>query len=329
MSYIARRLARALLLLIGVSALCFVFTEMAPGSFFDEMRLNPQISPETIAALRAHYGLDQPLIVRYGRWMKSALHADLGYSIAYNTPVAPLLLTRAKNTLLLSGTALLFTWIISVPLGVWAASKRGGWLDRAITLATSFLVSVPELVIAVGLLALAVRWRILRVGGIMSPDVEGLSTWQQVRDVAQHLALPALILVLCETAVIVRHVRAGVLEVLSAPYIQAARRYGVSGARLLFRHVLPVAANPAISLLGFSLAGLLSGSLIVEVVCGWPGMGPLILEATLSRDIYLVIGGIMFSALFMIGGNLFADLMLLAVDPRIRRSGAHASPDAN
>ncbi len=325
MSYLVRRLVRAILLLLGVSALCFVFTEMAPGSFFDEMRLNPQISPETIAGLRTQYGLDQPLAVRYGRWMKSALHADLGYSIAYNTPVAPLLLSRAKNTLLLSGTALLFTWIISIPLGVWAASRRGGLLDKTFTLLTSFLVSVPELVIAVALLAVSVRWHLLRVGGMTSSDLEGFSAFQRVQDVALHLALPAFILVLCETAVIVRHVRASVLEVLNTPYVQAARRYGVSRTRLLFRHVLPVAASPAISLLGFSLAGLLSGSLIVEVVCGWPGMGPLILEATLSRDLSLVIGGIMLSALFMVGGNLFADILLFTVDPRIRKSGVDAS----
>jgi peptide/nickel transport system permease protein len=325
LSYLLRRLVRAILLLLGVSALCFVFTEMAPGSFFDEMRLNPQISPETIASLRAQYGLDQPLAVRYGRWMKSALHADLGYSIAYNTPVAPLLLSRAKNTLLLSGTALLLTWIISLPLGVWTASRRGGLLDKTVTLLTSFLVSVPELVIAVALLAVAVRSHLLRVGGMTSSDVEGLSTFQRVQDVVLHLALPVFILVLCETAVIVRHVRASILEVLNTPYVQAARRYGVGRTRLLFRHVLPVAASPAISLLGFSLAGLLSGSLMVEVVCGWPGMGPLILEATLSRDLYLVIGGIMLSALFMIGGNLVADALLFTVDPRIRKAGTDAS----
>jgi peptide/nickel transport system permease protein len=297
---------------------------MAPGSFFDEMRMNPQISPETIANLRAQYGLDQTLIVRYGRWMKSALHADLGYSIAYNVPVAPLLWSRTRNTLLLTTTALLLTWMISVPLGVWAANRRGGLLDNAVTLASSFLISVPELVVAVALLAIAVRWRILRVGGMMSADFDGFSAWAKLRDIALHLALPTCILVLCETAVIVRHVRASVLEVLDAPYVQAARGFGASRSRLLFRHVLPVAANPAISLLGFSLAGLLSGSLMVEVVCGWPGLGPLILEATLSRDLYLVIGGIMFSALFMVGGNLIADVMLLALDPRIRREGADA-----
>src|ERR1700732_1138001 len=242
---------------------------MAPGSFLDERRLSPQIPPETIAALRSHYRLDQPLLVRYGRWMKSALHADLGYSIAYNTPVAPLLWGRAKNTLLLTPTPLLLTWMISVPLGVWAANRRDGLLDKAVTLASSFLVSVPELVIAVAVLAIAVRWRILRVGGMMSADYEGLSAWAKLQDVLLHLALPAFVLVLCETAVIVRHVRASVLEVLGAPYVQAARGFGISRARLLFRHVLPVAANPAVSLLGFSLAGLLSGSVFVEVVCGW------------------------------------------------------------
>jgi peptide/nickel transport system permease protein len=319
--YLARRLVRALLLLIGVSALCFLFTEMAPGSFFDEMRLNPQISPETISALRSHYGLDQPLLVRYARWMKSLLRADLGYSIAYNRPVGPLLWSRAKNTLLLTTTALVLTWVISVPLGVWAASRRGGVLDKAVTLASSFVVSVPDLVIAMALLAIAVRWRILRVGGMMSADFESFSSWAKFEDILVHLALPTIILVLSETAVIVRHVRSSVLEVLGAPYVEAARGFGTSPTRLLFRHVLPVAANPAISLLGFSLAGLVSGSLMVEFVCGWPGLGPLILEATLSRDLYLVIGGIMFSALFMVGGNLAADVMLVAFDPRIRKGG--------
>jgi peptide/nickel transport system permease protein len=323
-NYIVRRLVRAILLLIGVSALCFLFTEMAPGSFFDEMRLNPQISPDTISALRFRYGLDQPLPVRYGRWMKSALHADLGYSIAYNMPVTPLLWSRAKNTLLLTTTALVLTWMISVPLGVWAANRRDGVLDKAFTLASSLLVSVPELVIAVALLAVVVRWRILPVGGMMSADFESLSVGAKLQDVMLHLALPAFILVLCETAIIVRHVRASVLEVLGAPYVEAARGFGTSQARLLFRHVLPVAANPAISLLGFSLAGLLSGSLMVEVVCGWPGLGPLILEATLSRDLYVAVGGIIFSAIFMIGGDLVADIMLIALDPRIRRTEADA-----
>jgi peptide/nickel transport system permease protein len=324
-SYIVRRLIRAIVLLVGVSALCFLFTEMAPGSFFDEMRVNPQISPETIAGLRAQYGLDQPLAVRYGRWMKSALHADLGYSIAYNTPVAPLLWARAKNTLLLTITAMILTWIISVPLGLWAAARRGGLLDRAITVISSLLIAVPEIVIAIALLAIAVRWRLAPVGGMASSSFDTLSGWGKLSDVIAHLKLPVLILVLCESAVIVRHIRASGIKVLRASYIQAARGLGISRGRLLFRHVLLAAANPAISPFGFSLAGLVSGSLLVEVICGWPGLGPLVLDATLSRDLYVVMGGIMFSALFMIGGNLIADVLLMIFDPRIRTGAAHAS----
>jgi len=325
MRYVGRRLLREVVLLLGVSTLCFLFTEIAPGSFFDEMRLNPQISPETISALRAHYGLDQPLLVRYGRWIASAVRGDFGYSIAYNTPVAPLLWSRAKHTLLLTTAATLLTWLMAVPLGVWTATSRGRWLDKVVAVGSSLLISVPEIVIAMALLALAVRWRAVPVGGMMSLGFEELSAWGKLQDVLLRMLLPTSILVLASIAVVVRHIRASVLEVLDAPYIQAARGYGIARARLLFRHVLPVAANPAISLFGFSLAALLSGSLLVEVVTGWPGLGPLILDATLSRDLYLVIGGVMFSAVFMVAGNFIADLMLLASDSRIRAGG----PDAN
>src|ERR1700691_5208503 len=159
---------------------------------------------------------------------------------------------------------------------------------------------------------------------MVSSGFDELSGWGEIRDAVSHLTLPVVILVLCESAVIVRHVRASVLEVLGASYVQTARGLGISRGRLLFRHVLPVAANPAISLFGFSLAGLISGSMLVEVICGWPGLGPLVLDATFSRDLYVVIGGIMFSALFMLGGNMVADIMLMVSDPRIRTGAADA-----
>jgi peptide/nickel transport system permease protein len=325
MKFLARRLLRAVLLLWGVSVLCFLFTEIAPGSFFDEMRLNPQVSPETIATLRAHYGLDQPLAIRYVRWTASLVRGDLGYSLAYNSPVAPLLFSRAANTLLLTSAALLLTWLIALPLGVWSASQRGNLFDKFIGAGSSFLISVPEIVIAIALLALAVRTRIVPVGGMMSLSADELTGWERVEDVVVHMLLPVSILVFASVAVVERHVRASVLEVLDAPCVQAARGLGIGRTRLLFRHVLPLAANPAISLFGFSLAGLLGGSLLVEVVSGWPGLGPLVLEATLSRDLYVVIGAVMFSAVFMLAGNFIADLLLLACDPRIRTGESDAA----
>ena len=325
MKYLAQRLFRAILLLVGVSALCFLFTEMAPGSFFEELRLNPQISPQTLADLQARYGLNQSLAVRYTRWVRSAAHGDFGYSLAYNAPVGPLLRARASNTLLLTSIATLLTWVIALPLGLLTAACRGKSFDRLITVGSSFLLSVPEIVIAIALLALAVRSRIVPLGGIASLGYDDLSAWQKFRDISLHLLLPASILVLGGIAVVERHVRASVAEVLAAPCIQAARGLGISKTRLLFRHVLPLAANPAISLFGFSLAGLLGGSLLVEVITGWPGVGPLILDATFSRDVYVVIAAIMLSAVFMIAGNFIADLLLFACDPRIRTGESDAA----
>ena len=324
MKYLLLRLARAVLLLLGVSVMCFLFTEMAPGSFFDEMQLNPQISRETIAALKTNYGLDRPVGARYWHWMSSALQGDLGYSIAYNVPVAPLLWTRAKNTLLLTVTATILTWLMAVPLGLWTASRQGRLVDKVASPVIAFLLSVPEIVIAIALLALAVRWRVVPAGGMASLGSEELSSWGKIEDVALHMLLPVSILILGGIAVVERHVRASVIEVLQTPYIRAARGLGIGRMRLLFRHVLPVAANPAISLFGFSLAALLGGSLIVEVVSGWPGLGPLILDATLARDLYVVIGAVMFSAILMIAGNLVADVLLLASDPRIRTGESDA-----
>lgn len=324
MKYVARRLLRAVLLLWGVSALCFLFTQIAPGSFFDEMRLNPQVSPETIAHLQERYGLDKPVLTRYAKWTASLVRGDLGYSLAYNTPVEPLLVLRAENTLLLTSVAMFLTWLIGVPLGVWTANTRGKLFDRFIGTGNSLLLSIPEIVIAVTLLAIAVRTRVVPVGGMTALDADELSGWAKVQDVFLHMLLPVSILVLGGVAIVERHVRTSVIEVLETPCIQCARGLGISKARLLFRHVLPLAANPATSLFGFSLAGLLGGSLLVEVVCGWPGLGPLILEATLSRDLYVVIGAVMFSALFMLGGNVAADLLLVACDPRIRAGEADA-----
>lgn len=322
MKYLERRLIHAILLLIGASLLCFLLSGLAPGSFFDEMKLNPQISAGTVAGLRAQYGLDQPLPVRYGRWVKSVLRGEWGYSFAYNSPVRSLLVVRARNTLLLTTLAMALGWVIAVPVGVWIAGRPGKWEDQIGMASTSLLLSVPELVLALGLLYLMIRTHALPVGGMMSSGFDRLGVWGQVSDLAAHMIVPVTTLVLASLPILVRHVRASMMEVLQAPYIQAARGHGISRARLLFGYALPAAANPLISLFGLSVAGLLSGSLLVEVITGWPGLGPLMLEACLSRDFYVVIGVVMASTLFMIFGSLLADVMLVIVDPRVRMDEA-------
>jgi len=318
MRYLLRRLGHALLLLAGVSVLTFLFTALAPGTYFDEMRMNPQIAPETIAALRAQYGLDKPLPLRYASWLSSLVHGEMGFSFAYNSPVAPLLLVRARNTLLLTITSTLLAWAIALPLGTWSAERMGRLPDRLLSWGTAMLLVIPDLALALGLLVLAVRSGWFPTGGMASVGFETLSPFNKLRDVALHMILPVTALVLSTLPLLFRHVRAAIADILDAPFLLAALGHGIPKRTLLYRYALPAAANPLISLFGFSIGMLLSGSLLIEVVMSWPGLGPLLLEAILARDLYVVIGGILFSTFFLVGGNLFADLLLYWADPRIR-----------
>ncbi len=318
MRYFLHRFRQATFLLIGVSILTFLFSALAPGNYFDEMRLNPQISPETVAALRAQYQLDRPLPVRYVRWVNSLLHGEMGYSFAYNSPVAPLLWVRARNTLLLTVIATLMAWALALPLGIWSATTLGRVPDRALSGVTAALLVIPDLVLALGLLILAVRTGWFPTGGMVSVGYESLAPLQKLCDIALHIALPMIALVLSAFPVLVRHIRAAIAEVLSTPFLRAAASHGIQRRTLLYRYALRAAANPLISLFGLSMGGLLSGSLIIEVVMSWPGLGPMLLEAILARDLYVVIGGVLCSTIFLVVGNLVADVLLYLVDPRIR-----------
>ena len=319
MGYLIRRIVHIAFLLVGVSLLSFLLTQLAPGSFVDEMKLNARIEPGTIAALRSRYGLDRPWPLRYVSWLNSAMKGDLGFSFAYNSSVAALLRPRILNTLVLTVTATLFAWALALLLGVWIAARRGGLLDRICSVGTSALLAIPDLALALALLLLAVRSGLFPAGGMFSVDFADLTFWGKARDLAAHLFLPSLALVLGALPMLVRHVRASVVDLLDAPFVRTALAHGIPRGRLLWRHVLPAAANPLISLFGFSIGTLLSASLLVEVIMGWPGLGPLVLEAILARDLNIVIGAVMVSTIFLVAGNLISDLLLYAADPRIRK----------
>lgn len=318
MPYLGRRLGRAVLVLFGVSALCFVLAEAAPGSFIDELRLDPQMSSATVAALRERYGLDRSIPEKYLQWLRSLAQGEFGFSLSYDGPVGPLLWPRVQNTLLLTVPATVLAWVIAVPVGVWAARERGKWGDRVTAGATTTLLSVPDLLLGLGLLLLAIRTGYFPTGGMTSLDFSELRTWDRVKDVVRHVFLPVAALVLVTVPPLVRHVRASLIDVLQARFIQAARAQGVPEGRLLFRHALRAAANPLISLLGLSIAGLLSASLVIETIMTWPGLGPLLLEAILARDLHLVIGAVTCSTVLLIAGGLIADALLYLADPRIR-----------
>jgi len=320
--FLLRRALRAALVLLGVSVLAFILLDLAPGDYFQQMRLNPQIAPETVAALRAEYGLDQPLALAYARWLRSVSRGELGYSFAYNRPVWPLLKTRLANTLILTTTALAAAWSLAIPLGVWMAFRAGGCEDRVAGFGSAFLLATPEVLIALGLMALALRTGWLPAGGMHALGLREARGAKAAGDLALHLFLPALALVAGTLPVLLRHVRAAMLEVLGAPFIRAARGHGVPRLRLLFRHALPAAANPLVSLFGLSMGVLASGSLVVEAVTGWPGVGPLLLEAILERDPQVVVAVVLSSTLFLVAGSIVADALLYIADPRIRGSAA-------
>jgi peptide/nickel transport system permease protein len=316
---LVQRAAESLLLVVAVSVFSFALVELAPGGYFDEMRLNPQISPATVAALRSQYGLDRPLPERYLRWVSSTLRGDFGFSFAYARPVGPLLGERALRTLGLTASAALVSWVLALLLGTALAARPGGAADRAGAAATSLLLAVPDVTLALGLLLLALRSGAFPVGGMTAVGLEDREGWARARDVAWHAVLPLTALVLASLPMQLRHVRTALRETLAAPYLLAARAHGVGPARRLLRHALPAAAPPLVSLLGLSLAGLLSSSLLVENVMGWPGLGPLLLEAILARDVHVVVGSVVVGALLLGLSSLLADAALLSLDPRLRR----------
>ncbi len=175
--FLGQRLARSLFVLFGVSVLAFVLIDLAPGEYFQAMRLNPRISRETVTALRIEYGLDQPLPTRYARWLGSVSRGELGFSFAYNSPVWPLLKTRIGNTLILTITALACSWLIAIPIGVWMASRAGRWQDRITGIGTTFLQATPDVLIGLGVLALALRVRWLPTGGMYAPAAACSKFW--------------------------------------------------------------------------------------------------------------------------------------------------------
>lgn len=309
MTFLLRRLAHALLLLVAVSLATFVLADLAPGSVLDPLRVDPSVSPQTLDILRARLGEDDPLAVRYGRWAAGVLRGDLGVSLTHRVPVADLLGPRIGATLLLGVSSTVFAWLLAILLGGFAALRPGGWTDRLVSTLEALLLALPEILLALLALLVAARVPWLPVGGL------GDDGWG---DVARHLLLPAAVLALGGLAVLVSHVRAETARALDAPAVRAARGHGLGRLRLVFVYVLPEAANPLISLFGFSVGALLSGSLVVEAVFSWPGLGPLLLAAISNRDLPVVVAAILMSSALLVLGHLLADVWLYAHDPRLR-----------
>jgi peptide/nickel transport system permease protein len=311
------RAIRAAVLLFGVSLVSFLLLEAAPGDFFDELRLNRQVNPATVAALRAEYGFDGPVLTRYGRWVAAALHGHFGYSLQYRVPVERLLWQRAANTLLLAGVALAVAWALALGLGIATAAAGRRWPDRLAGAVAAALLALPDVLITLVLLSIAAHSGWLPVGGMSSVDpAPGLKG--AVADLARHMTVPVAILVISIAPALLQHVRHALADAVPLPLRVALTARGLTRRRVIVRHALRLAAAPLAALGGLSLGTLLSASLLVEALVGWPGLGALLLEAVSARDEYVIVGATIVSTLFLVGGNAIGDAVLYATDPRAR-----------
>ncbi len=319
--YIVRRLLLLGPLLLGITFVSWAVIQLVPGTsdYFQSLVLQyPQITPARIAALRAEFGMDKPPLVQYFHWLWSILHLNFGYSFAYNVPVTYLIGSRALNTLLLSVTSIVVAWTIAIPLGIYSAVHQYSAVDGLLNTFAFVSISVPSFFSALLLLYAAFWTHALPLQGLESANFDFLPWWGKAADIAQHLVLPTIALGVFSFGGLMRYMRTNLLEVLRSDYMRTARAKGLSERRVIFRHAFRNAINPLVTLFGFELGGLLSGAAFVENVLGYPGLGRLVLQAVLQKDVFLVMGSLLMGSVLLVLGNLVADIMLAAVDPRIR-----------
>ena len=317
-TYILRRLLQTIPLLLGVSALTFLVLKLAPGDFLNTMAENPGISAEAIESMRHRFGLDRPWWVQYGLYLENLfLHFDFGESFSRHQPVFTVLREGLGNTLMLATAAAVVTWCLAIPLGVIAAVRQFTWVDKTLSVFSFIGLSIPEVLSGLLLLFLAARTGWLPVGGMRSLDYEYLDPLGKAWDLLRHLVLPALVVGLIPLASRMRQMRANLLDVLRLDYVTTARAKGLDETRVVFKHALRNAINPLITLFGYTLGALVSGSFIAEIIFSWPGLGRITLDALLTKDQYLVMGSVLMAVAVLVAGNLVADLLLAIADPRI------------
>lgn len=318
--YVMKRLLQALLTLLLASALSFVIIQLAPGDYVDTLRQNPKISPERIEELRRQFGLDKSWLEQFGLWLWRILtQGDFGTSFVYQRSVSSLLWERVPATLLLAVSSLIVTWAIAIPLGIVAAVKQNQWVDRVLQVISYAGQGFPSFITALLLLILAQNLSpLVPVGDMTSINHAELNWFGKILDIGWHMILPTIALSVTSFAGLQRITRGELLDVLRQDYIQTARAKGLPENRVIYVHALRNAINPLMTLLGFELAGLLGGAFIAEFFFNWPGLGRLTLQAVQAQDLYLVMASLVISAVLLSIGNLIADLLLKASDPRIR-----------
>jgi peptide/nickel transport system permease protein len=311
-----------LLMIISVAA--FVIIQLPPGDYLTTYIASLQSSGEEVnlarvERLRAQYGLDRPMYVQYLKWIDGIAHGDLGRSFIYNRPVTELIWARLGWTVLIVSLSLIVSWAIAIPIGIYSAVRQYGATDYAVTFLGFFGMAAPPFLLALLVMMLASRWFGMSIGGLFSPQYQGAPfSFAKFLDLLKHLWVPVVVLSVAGIGGTIRTLRANLLDQLHMPYVEAARARGVSEWKLLVRYPVRLAMNPLISSIGSVLPALVSGSVIVAVVLNIPTIGPLLLEALLSQDMFLAGSLVMILALLTMVGTIISDVLLAWLDPLIR-----------
>ncbi len=319
--YLIRRLAILIPTFIGITLVCFAVIHLAPGSPTDlQTQMNPDITPQAIEQLNAHYGLDKPLATRYVLWMKNLAMLDFGRSISSDArPVWDKIRERLPITIYINISSMVIIFLAAIPLGVVSALRRGSATDRSITVFVFIGFSIPGFwlaLICMDLFGVRLGW--LPISGIHSAEYASLSLWGKAVDTTRHLFLPVFISAFGSLAGMSRYMRSSMLEIIRQDYILTARAKGLPERTVIYKHAMRNALLPVITILGLSIPGLIGGSVIFESIFAIPGLGKLFYEAIMMRDYNMIMGSLTIGAVLTLLGNLIADICYSIADPRIR-----------
>ena len=316
--YVCRRLAQAVPIVLGIVILNFLLLQLAPGDAVDVLAGEAgSATPEYMAMLRERFGLDKPVYEQLFLYIKNIVQLDLGFSFRHNMPVLDLILERLWPTLLLMGATLVLSVGVGTLLGLLAAVKVNSWRDALISILAIISYATPLFWVGLMLIvffSLKLEW--LPATG-MENVIMFYTGWERVVDIAKHLILPAISLSLFYMALYTRLMRASVLEQHGMDYVVTARAKGITERRITFKHVLRNAILPVVTMAGFQVGALLGGSVVVEAVFGWPGLGQLAFQTLFARDFNLLLGIFFLSSCLVVIVNLIIDLLYTFLDPRI------------
>jgi peptide/nickel transport system permease protein len=325
LQFAIRRILYMIPTLIIVSILSFVIIQLPPGDYLTTVVTNMRASGETIdeailAAMEQRYGLNQPIYVQYWKWISGILlRGDFGQSFEWNQPVSELIWGRLALTFTMSLTTLLFTWLVSFPVGIFSAVRQYSIGDYVATVIGYIGLATPSFLLALILMYIAFKFFNQSVGGLFSPDyADALWSWGKAWDLFKHLWIPVVIIGTGGTAGLIRIMRANLLDELHKPYVTTARAKGMTELHLTLKYPVRMALNPFVSTVGWTLPVLVSGSAIVSIVLSLPTTGPLLLRALMSQDMYLAGSFIMLLSVLTIIGTFISDILLAWLDPRIR-----------